>query len=227
MASKAMRFFKLNAALLALIFSIVAGILFFFVTRVFGRASEFGAPLNFINWFFFWFIELPCYYLPRSLGDALCVPFSFLHLWLMFFVGIISARYVSRKNNPQTLKKIVTVLTIALVVSFVALIYSALWKNENWKAQVNSLAQDQGYYEAKEDFKAGKLKKLVISGDREEDKFSGTNDGPFEIWNQMYMSSWPYPDRYSIEMEVKGYNLGMQSKYKWSLTHTNNVKSSN
>lgn len=220
-----MRFFKLNAALLALIFSIVAGVSFFFVARIFGHVSEFGTPLNFIFWLFFWFIESPCYYLPRSLGDALCVPFSFLQLWLVFLVGIIFARYVSRKNNPRTLKAIITILTIALVVSFIFLIYSQLWENSNWKGQVNGLARFQGWEEAKEDFQAGKLKKLVISGDHEEAKFSGTNDGPFEIWNPIYMSSWPYPDRYSVEMEVVGYNLGMRSKSEWSLTHTNNVKS--
>jgi hypothetical protein len=221
-----MHFFKLNAALLALIFSVVAGVLFFFVTRAFGHASEFGTPLNFINWFFFWFLGSPRYYLPRSLGDALYVPFSFLQLWLVFLVGIAFARYVFRKNNPRTLKMIIAVLTIALVASFLFLIYSQLWENSNWKAEVNSLGRDQGWYEAREDFQAGKLKKLVIAGDHEEDKFSGTNDGPFEIWNPIYMSSWPYPDRYSVEMEVVGYNLGMRSEYKQSLAHTNNVKSS-
>jgi hypothetical protein len=113
-----MRFFKLNAALLALIFSVVAGVLFFFVTRAFGRASEFGTPLNFINWFFFWFIESPCYYLPRSLGEALCVPFCFLQLWLVFLIGIIFARYISRKNNPKIFKTVIAFLTIALIALF-------------------------------------------------------------------------------------------------------------
>jgi hypothetical protein len=227
-----MRFFKLNAALLALIFSIVGGILgivlLFFVVRIFGKFSEFGSPENFIGWFGLWLIDSPAYFLPkRFLSDAALIPAFLFQLWLTFFVGIVAVRKIYRNNNPRVLKIIISLLAIALVVSFVFLIYSHLWENSNWKDEVNSFATNQGYEKAKQDFQAGKLKKLVISGDHEEDKFSGTNDGPFEIWNPIYKSSWPYPWRYSVEMEVTGYNLGMQSKYRWSLTHTNNTKSSN
>lgn len=226
-----MKFFKLNAALLALIFSVIAEVLFFFIFRFFGDVTQFGTPLNFVGWFGFYFHALPDAYLsflPQILSDCILpIPAWLFQWWLVFFPSILFVRYVSRINSPKKLKITIATLTIITAILFVALIYSALWKNENWKGQVNSLAQDQGYYEAKEDFQAGKLKKLVISGDREEDKFSGTNDGPFQIWNPIYISSWPYPDRYSVEMEVKGYNLGMQSKYKWSLTHTNSVKSTN
>lgn len=220
-----MRFFKLNASLLALILTIIAGMLFFVVVSIFGNFTEFGTPLNFTGWFFDWFLTLPCYYLPRSLGDALCVPFSFLHLWLVFLAGIIFVRYISRKNNLRILKMIIAVLTITLIASFLFLIYSALWENSNWKNEVSSLANLQGYEEAKEDFQAGKLKKFAIAGDQQEEKFVGTNDGPFEVWNPIYISSWPYPSRYSVEMKVTGYNLGMRSKYERTLTHTNAAKS--
>jgi hypothetical protein len=220
-----MRLFKLNAALLALIFSIVAGVLFFFVTRAFGHASEFGTPLNFINWFFFWFLESPGYYLPRDLGEALCVPFCFLQLWLMFLVGIVFTRYVSRKNNPKIFKTVIAFLTIALIALFGFLIYSRLWQYSLWKEMVASLASEQGYQQAEKDFQAGKLKILLISGDCREDKYSGTNYGPFEVWTVEYDPSAFYQYRYSVEKKVEYYNLHMRSKYEWSLTHTNSVKS--
>jgi hypothetical protein len=224
-----MRFFKINAALLALIFSIIAEVLFFFVIRFFGDITQFGTPLNFIGWLGFYFHELPEAYLsflPPVFADCILpIPAWLFQWWLIFFPCILFVRYISRTNNPQRLKTNIAVLNITLVASFVFLIYSQLWENSNWKDEVNSYATTQGYEKAKQDFQAGKFKKLVISGDHEEDKFSGTYDGPFEVWNPAYKSSWPYPWRYSIEMEVKGYDLGMRSKYEWSLTHTNNVKS--
>jgi hypothetical protein len=90
---------------------------------------------------------------------------------------------------------------------------------------VASLASEQGYQEAEKDFQAGKLKILLISGDCREDKYSGTNDGPFEVWTVEFDPSAFYQYRYSVEKKVEYYNLHMRSKYNWSLTHTNNVKS--
>ncbi len=220
-----MRFFKLNAALLALIFTIVAGLLLFGVVRIFGNFTQFGTPLNFISWFGFWFVITPCFYLPRNLGDALCIPFCLLQLWLVFLAGIAFTRYVSRKNDPQTRKRIITILTITLVASSVCLIYSELWQNSNWKGMLGSLASNQGYEEADKDFNSGKLRVFTISGECHEDKFSGTNDGPFQIWIAEYFPASTYPERYSDEVKIKYYNLHMRSKYNWSLTHTNNIKS--
>jgi hypothetical protein len=202
-----MRFFKLNAVLLALISSIVAGALFFFVIRIFGKFSEFGSPLNFIGWLGSWFpLGLPI------------LPF-------LFFLGIVFVRYIFHKNNARTLKMIVAVLTIALLTLLGFLFHSQFWQNSNWKGEVSYLSNLQGAEEAKKDFEAGKLKVLVISGECHEDKFSGTNDGPFELWTAEYYPSLPWSYRYSTEEKIKSYNIVMQSKYKWSLTHTNNVKS--
>jgi hypothetical protein len=222
-----MRFFKLNAALLALIFSVIAEVLFLVIDRIFGHVSEFGSPLNFIGWLIYWFHELPGAYLPGILGDSpLALPAWLLQWWLIFFTGITFVRYVSRNDSPKTLKIIIATLTIALITSFGFLIHSQLWQNPNWKDEVGYLADIQGAEEAKRDFAANKLKIFAISGECYEDRFSGTNDGPFEIWTAEYFPSFPYPERYSVEKKVEAYDLCMQSMYKWSLTHTNNTKSS-
>lgn len=200
--------------------------LFGFV-RVFGRFSDFGTPLNFVGWFGFWFIELPFYLLPkRELSDVLWGPAYLFQLWLISFVGIIFVRFIVHKNDPRRLKVIIAVLAIALITSFGFLVYSQLWQNSNWKAEVGSLASNQGYAEADKDFQAGKLKVFVISGECHEDKFSGSNDGPFEVWTAEYYPSFPWPVRYSAAKKIEAYNHHMRFRYEWSLTHTNTIKSS-
>lgn len=220
-----MRFFKLNAALLALIFSLIAELLFIFVIRVFGEFTEFGTPLNFISWLGFWFHALPEAYLPERLGDVLSIPAWLFQWWLMFFAGVFFIRYVFRKDNPKTLKLIIVIVTITLITSLSFLIHSLFWQNSNLKAEVGSLASIQGCEEADKDFQAGRLKVFVISGECHEDRFSGTNDGPFEVWITSYFPSLPQPHRYSTGKKIEAYNFRMRSKYNWSLTHTNNVKS--
>jgi hypothetical protein len=202
-----MRFLKLNAALLALIFSVVATVLFFFVVRTFGRFSEFGDPLNFLAWIAFWFEQL--FILPPW--------------WLIFFSSILFARYVSRQSNSQILKTVIAVLVIGLITFLGLWVHSQFWLNPNWKGEVNYFANVQGAEDAKKDFQASKLKLFVISGECHEDKFAGTNDGPFQVWIAEYFPQSTYPERYSVEQKIKAYNLVMHSQYKWSLTHTNNV----
>src|SRR5690348_1581334 len=147
-----MKLFKLNAALLALIFSVIAEVLFFFVIRSFGKFTEFGTPLNFIGWLGEWFHLFPSAYLGR-LGDSpLAFPAWLFQWWLIFLTGIIFVRYVCRKNDPRALKIIIAGLTITLTTSLCLLIHSQLWLNSNWKGEVGSLANLQGYEEARKDF---------------------------------------------------------------------------
>jgi len=83
-----MRFFKLNTALLSLIFSVIAEPLFIAANYFFGRISEFGSPLNFFGWLFYWFHIFPSAYL-RELGDGLLA----IPAWLLqFFRVAIPAR---------------------------------------------------------------------------------------------------------------------------------------
>jgi hypothetical protein len=204
---------------------VIAEVLFIAANYFIGRISEFGSPLNFFGWLFYWFHILPSVYL-RELGDSLlALPAWLFQWWLMFFAGITFSHYISRKDNPRTLKIVISLFTIALVTSLGFLVNSQLWQNSNLKGEVHALANVEGYEEADKDFQAGKLKVFVISGKCSEDKFSGTNDGPFEIWIAAYYPSLPSPFDFTIERKIEAYNLHMRSKYKWSLAHTNNLKS--
>ena len=83
----------------------------------------------------------------------------------------------------------------------------------------------QTYREADRDFQAGKIKLFIISDACPKDKYSGTNDDPFEIWTAECVSSSSfYPDQYSEEQRVITYNRHMRSKHEGSLTHTNGIK---
>ncbi len=103
---------------------------------------------------------------------------------------------------------LIAVLVVALIASLGFLAH-ALWQNQMWEMQVYGLAGYQGASRARQDFQAGRLRLFVIAGERSDDKFSGTNDGPFEIWYPQYFPQY-HPFRYSAEQMVKFYNDKMR-----------------
>jgi hypothetical protein len=111
-------------------------------------------------------------------------------------------------TNPKFLKGVIVILVIALFVSLGFLTHT-LWLNSIWKLQVNTLAGYEGHERARRDFEAGKVRLFIISGERDSDKFSGTNDGPFEVWFPQYYPKF-YPFRYSEEEMAAAYNDRMK-----------------
>jgi|HubBroStandDraft_6_1064221.scaffolds.fasta_scaffold301767_2 hypothetical protein len=82
-------------------------------------------------------------------------------------------------------------------------------ENITWKLQAESAAEYEGVTRASHDFEKGKLRLFVIAGERDADKFSGTNEGPFEIWYPQYYPDL-YPFRFSAEQMVARYNERMR-----------------
>jgi hypothetical protein len=111
-------------------------------------------------------------------------------------------------NNPTALKIYNVVLIIALFTSLGFLVH-ALWQNLQWKMQVETLAGYEGATRARHDFQAGRLRLFMIVGERSDDKFSGTNDGPFEVWYPQYFPEY-YPFRYATTVMVTNYNERMR-----------------
>jgi len=111
--------------------------------------------------------------------------------------------------NPMALKIFCGVLLIALFTSLGFLVYFG-WQTFWWKQEVYGLAGYEGGTRALRDFKSGKLRLFVISDECSRDKFSGTNDGPFEIWFPQYYPDAPYPMRYSVELMVRFYDDKMR-----------------
>jgi hypothetical protein len=110
-------------------------------------------------------------------------------------------------NNPRLLRTVIAVLAVALCISL-GLLAWALSDSAAWKVQVRNLAQYEGVTVAREDFQAGRLRLFVIAGRRERDEFSGTNDGPFEVW---YSSYFPETRAYccAAETRVAAYDAKM------------------
>jgi hypothetical protein len=105
-------------------------------------------------------------------------------------------------------KIVIGVLAVGLLISLGFLTY-ARFQNELWEEMVYGLAGYKGSMQALRDFRAGKLRVFVIAGENEKDRFSGTNDGPFEVWIPQYYPTF-YPFRFSTEQEVAFYNRKMR-----------------
>jgi hypothetical protein len=111
-------------------------------------------------------------------------------------------------NNPKTYRVVIVLLFVALCTALVCLV-RALSDNFTWKLQVESLAQYEGSTRARHDFQSGRLRLFVISGGRTDDNYSGTNNGPFEVWFPQYFPE-VRPFRYAAETMVTAYNYSMQ-----------------
>jgi len=125
-------------------------------------------------------------------------------------------------SNPKTLKIAIAVLALALLTSLGFLVH-ALFQIWWWKQEVWGLDGQVAAYRALDDFRAGKPRLFVISGERDKDTFSGTNDGPFQIWYPQYYTEI-YPMQYSMEQQVRFYDDKMRYMQKHPerfLTSTN------
>ena len=111
-------------------------------------------------------------------------------------------------NNLKVLKIFSAILIVALCTSLGFLLH-ALLLNMMWKEEVHGLAGYEGSTRAEHDFRNGKLRLFVLAGERNDDKFSGTNDGPFQVWFPQYYPEF-YPMRYSEEQQVEFYNRKMR-----------------
>jgi hypothetical protein len=127
---------------------------------------------------------------------------------------MVASRYLNHGQvilRAMKLSRVVIVMlafTVALFITTGFLIYEVR-QNIAWKMQVENLANYEGKTRARRDFEAGKLRLFVIAGERNDDKFSGTNDGPFEIWYPQYYPDF-YPFRFSTEQMITAYNEKMR-----------------
>jgi hypothetical protein len=118
----------------------------------------------------------------------------------------------------------IVVFALAFITAVGFLGYE-FWQNQMWKMEVYGLAGYEGGTRARHDFQAGRLRLFVIAGERSDDKYSGTNDGAFEVWYPQYYSQY-YPFRYSAEQMVSSYNERMRYLHEHPekpLNITNNI----
>jgi hypothetical protein len=123
-------------------------------------------------------------------------------------------------NNPRSLQIFIGVLVLALCISL-AFLARALLQNLEGRLEVQILAVVEGATRARHDFQSGRLRLFVISGERSEDKPSGTNDGPFEVWFPYYIVGNPEVPafRYAEETKVRAYNDMMRYMHEHPAPH--------
>ena len=132
---------------------------------------------------------------------------------------IVLQRRIQREimNDPKRLKTVIIGLMLVLFALVFALGHT-LEQNFLWKMRVDSLADYEGVTRASHDFQAGKLRLFVISGERDHDNFSGTNDGPFEIWFPQY-----YPKVYSLRFSTERMAAAYNSRMRCLQAHSGKV----
>ncbi|MBN9693942.1 MAG: hypothetical protein J0M24_27175 [Verrucomicrobia bacterium] len=117
----------------------------------------------------------------------------------------------------RELKILVALLVLTLVIALITslgFLGRALWRNYWWEQEVYGLTGMVATTQAMEDFRHGKLRLRAIQGENDEPRYSGSNDGPFEIWIVQYYPSLPYPHHYSTEQQVEFYNRKMRHMHK-------------
>ena len=122
----------------------------------------------------------------------------------------LDVRPQARMNNPRKLTITIRALVIMIVVLIGLLVFSfgqmaeLKDRNEVLKEQAYTLGSRAGVMQASRDFRDGKLRLYVIAGERPFERYSGTNDGPFEVW-------FPESDGgYGVEVMVSAYNDRMR-----------------
>lgn len=112
-------------------------------------------------------------------------------------------------NNLKALTILVAVLTVALLASL-GFLGRALWRNHMWETEAYGMTGLIATEQAMKDFGQGQLRLLALAGENDELKYSGTKEGPFEIWNPQFYPSLGYPHRFVHEKYVEFYNRKMR-----------------
>ena len=112
-------------------------------------------------------------------------------------------------NNPRALKTVIAALTVALVTSL-GFLGRALWRNYWWEEETYGLAGMVAASQAMDDYRHGRLRLRVLQGENERQRYSGSNDGRFEIWIPQFNPSLGYPHRFSTEQQTQFYNRKMR-----------------
>ena len=109
----------------------------------------------------------------------------------------------------KPLKIAVGVLVLVCLATIGILLFQ-ISQNSLWTNESKQLASEVGGLRAMRDFQAGNFRLFVISGENLKDKYSGTNESPYEIWISAYLPTASYQERVSVEWEVRSYNAVMK-----------------
>jgi hypothetical protein len=103
-------------------------------------------------------------------------------------------------------------ITGVLCLSSLFLIGWAVWQIYGiggWRDEVYALSGANAAQQAMDDFRQNKLRLYILGHATDRHQFTGTNDGPFELWIPSFHPALGSAHRYSTEEFVKSYNRKM------------------
>jgi hypothetical protein len=114
--------------------------------------------------------------------------------------------------KPRALYAIIGFLLVVLLGSAVlmACCYWQVYGIGGWRDQLFASEGAVASRRALDDFRTGHLRLYTLGSESEQAKFTGTNDGPFEIWIPQFYPSLGVAERYSKEQFVEFYNRKMK-----------------
>lgn len=143
----------------------------------------------------------------------------------------------ARPRSKRTLDKVKpTLVQLAVVVLFGLLalsllgsvvvnawVYWQIYGIGGWRDQVYELEGVVASRRATRDFQAGHVRLYKLGGESEADKFTGTNDGRFEVWVPQFYPSLGRAHRYSTEQFIDFYNGRMH----YLVSHPEKIRATN
>ncbi len=79
-----------------------------------------------------------------------------------------------------------------------------------WRDEVYTLSGANAAQQAMDDFRRNKLRLYVLGPASDRHHFTGSNDGPFEIWIPSFHPNLGSAHRYSTEQFIEFYNRKMR-----------------
>ena len=113
---------------------------------------------------------------------------------------------------------IAALVSLLLLLNLTSLILNATayWQINRpmgWRDEVYLLEGGVACYRALDNFRDGHLRLYRLGGESEKDIYTGTNDGPFEIWTPQFYPSLGPAHLYSKEQFIQFYNGKMRHMY--------------
>jgi hypothetical protein len=229
------RVLKVKTPLLALVASAIVEAVFVAVFFAFRNFTEFG-DLNFISWIFFRFHAsvpiisdyiaglIPGYWgnvVPTYVIDTVTLILVFtvgmFQWYIVFFLTIGVCRFLSRRfsSKPQIGAYFLVALLAAFLLSsvfFNAYICWQIYGTAGWRERVLASVRTEASREASDDFREKHFRLYRLGEAADTARYTGTNDGPFEIWNVAFFPSFGSVEHYSAEKFIECYNEDMSNK---------------
>jgi len=114
--------------------------------------------------------------------------------------------------KPRATYVIISVLAI-LLLSAASVILWYRWQIygiAGWRDQLYEAEGSVASRQALSDFREGHLRLYTLGGENEHPKYTGTNEGPFEIWILHFYPALGGAHRYSKEQFIEFYNRKMR-----------------